>query len=104
LEVAIPAEVAAFGMCLRIELAPGANGESVGAAILRAPKPGDRVKIRYSRAAKPLKEIFERMQIEAEARRTWPVLEWQGRIVWMKGIEIDPEPDLPFKVEVVLGA
>jgi len=36
------------------------------------------VRLRHSRGAKPLKEIFERMNIDAAARRAWPVLEWTG--------------------------
>jgi tRNA(Ile)-lysidine synthetase-like protein len=68
---------------------------------LRAAKAGDRVKIRYSRGAKPLKEIFERMQVAADARKTWPVLEWQGRIVWMKDVDVEPDAEVPFAVEAV---
>jgi hypothetical protein len=59
------------------------------------------VRLRYSRGAKPLKEIFERINVAAEARKTWPVLEWNGRIVWMKDVAVDPEPQIPFLVEVV---
>jgi hypothetical protein len=61
------------------------------------------VRLRYSRGAKPLKEIFERMNVEAEARRTWPVLEWEGRIVWMKDVAVDPEAGIPFVVQQVRG-
>jgi tRNA(Ile)-lysidine synthase len=99
-EVAIPGEVSAFGVHLRISLAAAAEGAV--AATLRTPKAGDRVKVRYSRGPKPLKEVFERMRVDPEARKTWPVLEWQGRIVWMKGIEMDPETEVPFAVETVL--
>jgi tRNA(Ile)-lysidine synthase len=70
-------------------------------AILRVPKTGDRVRLRYSRGAKPLKEIFERMNVAAEARKSWPVLEWEGRIVWMKDVAIEPEAGIPFVVELV---
>jgi len=38
------------------------------------------------------------MQVEAEARKTWPVLEWQGRIVWMKGVAVEVD-GVPFRVE-----
>jgi tRNA(Ile)-lysidine synthase len=103
-EVTIPGEASGFGVRLQIGLTAGTIADGVEAATLRSPKAGDRVRIRHSRAAKPLKELFERMQIETEARKSWPVLEWQGRIVWMKGIDIDPEPDVPFTVEVVPGA
>ena len=98
MEVPIPGDASGFGVRLRVAVAAGAAVE--GTAVLRAPKAGDRVKIRYSRGEKPLKEIFERMQVEAEARKTWPVLEWQGRIVWMKGVELEAEA-VPFVVEMV---
>ena len=98
-EVSIPGEVSGFGV--RLRLAPTRTNEAVpGMAVLRAPKAGDRVKIRYSRGVKALKEIFERMQAEPEARKIWPVLEWQGRIVWMKGVELEPEREAPFTVEM----
>ncbi len=97
-EVAIPGDASGFGVHLRVAVAAGTAVE--GTAVLRAPRAGDRVKIRYSRGAKPLKEIFERMQVESEARKTWPVLEWQGRIVWMKGVVLEPEA-VPFVVEMV---
>jgi tRNA(Ile)-lysidine synthetase-like protein len=70
-------------------------------AILRVPRPGDRTRLRHSRGAKPLKEIFERMNVAAAARRAWPVLEWTGRIVWMKDVEVETEPEIPFAIEVV---
>ncbi len=103
IEVAIPGEVSGFGVRLRVVLRPACEAVP-GLAVLRVPKAGDRVKIRYSRGAKPLKEIFERMQAEPEARKTWPVLEWQGRIVWMKGVEVEPEPEVPFAVEMAGAA
>jgi hypothetical protein len=39
------------------------------------------------------------MNIDAEARRAWPVLEWDGRIVWMRGVDVEAE--IPFAIEVV---
>ncbi|MFP5227664.1 MAG: tRNA lysidine(34) synthetase TilS [Acidobacteriota bacterium] len=100
-EVTIPGEIAANGVRLRLALLATAPGEAAGTALLRAPRGGDRVRIRYSRGAKPLKEIFERMRISADARKAWPVLEWQGRIVWMKDVDLEPEHDLPFTVEAI---
>lgn len=100
MEVAIPGEVAALGVRLRLLPVTKVGRTNPTTAMLRPPKVGDRVKIRYSRGAKPLKEIFERMQVEAEARKSWPLLEWEGRIVWIKGVEVEPETELPFTVEV----
>ena len=43
------------------------------------------------------------MNIDAAARRAWPVLEWTGRIVWMKDVAVDAEAEIPFAIEVVRG-
>ncbi len=97
----IPGEVEGLGVRLRARLTGDHREGSSAAASLRTPRPGDRVKLKYSRGAKPLKEIFERMQVDAEARKTWPVVEWQGRIVWMKDVVVEAEVQAPFVVEVV---
>ena len=96
--VMIPGEGTGMGVSLRLALTSGARPE-IAAAILRAPRAGDRVRLRYSRGAKPLKEIFSRINVDAEARSTWPVLEWEGRIVWMKGAAV--EADIPFAIELL---
>ncbi len=103
-ELPIPGEVSAFGVTLRAALRLGAEA-AIPAALLRTPRPGDRVRMRYSRAARPLNEIFSRMQngVDAAVRRTWPLVEWQGRIAWMKGVAVEPDPDLPFTVEELPG-
>jgi tRNA(Ile)-lysidine synthetase-like protein len=89
---------------LRLRVAEGTNPDAaVARAVLRGPRAGDRVRLRHSRGAKPLKEIFERMNIDAAARRAWPVLEWTGRIVWMKDVAVDAGPEIPFAIEVVRG-
>jgi tRNA(Ile)-lysidine synthase len=99
-ELRIPGEVTGLGVTLR-----ASQRESVERAIaparLRTPRAGDRVRMRYSRGAKPLKEIFERMRVDGAARRSWPVVEWQGRIVWMKDVDVEPDAEVPFAVEVV---
>jgi tRNA(Ile)-lysidine synthase len=102
-ELPIPGEVTGMGATMRTSLLDGHAGATIPAAILRTPRAGDRVKIRHSRGAKPLKEIFERMGVEAEARKTWPVVEWQGRIVWMQGVAVEAE-EVPFAVELAAGA
>jgi tRNA(Ile)-lysidine synthase len=100
--VRIPGETVGLGITLRVTLADEANAAAeLTPAMLRGPKAGDRVKLQHSRGAKPLKEIFERMQVDAEARTTWPLLEWQGRIVWMKDVPLEVEPAIPFRVEVI---
>jgi tRNA(Ile)-lysidine synthetase-like protein len=102
IEVYIPGDAAGLGITMRTSLVEGVHSAGdLTPATLRGPRPGDRVKLRHSRGAKSLKETFERMQVEAEARKTWPLLEWQGRIVWMKDVPLDVEPAIPFRVELV---
>jgi len=102
MEAQIPGEVEGLGVRLRLRMTAGAHRDTgMTPAILRVPRPGDRTRLRHSRGAKPLKEIFERMNVAAAARRAWPVLEWTGRIVWMKDVEVETEPEIPFAIEVV---
>jgi tRNA(Ile)-lysidine synthase len=101
-EARIPGEVEGLGVRLRLKTTVGDDrGLGMAPAILRAPKPGDRARLRHSRGAKPLKEIFERMNIDAAARGAWPVLEWTGRIVWMKDVAVETDERIPFAIEVV---
>ncbi|MHB8301719.1 MAG: tRNA lysidine(34) synthetase TilS [Acidobacteriaceae bacterium] len=58
------------------------------AARIRAWLPGDRVTLQHSRGPKKVKEVLERMGIRGEARKSWPVIEWQGKIVWMRGADL----------------
>jgi tRNA(Ile)-lysidine synthase len=107
--VAIPGEIEApvFGLRLRIEVTapavadgnpdPGGNrrGDRPGSAgTLRNWKPGDRVKLRYSGGPRKVKEVLERLRVTGTERELWPVLEVHGRIVWMRGVELEREPGL----------
>ncbi|MEO6828927.1 MAG: tRNA lysidine(34) synthetase TilS, partial [Acidobacteriaceae bacterium] len=58
------------------------------AACVRAWKPGDRVTMAHSRGPKKVKEILERMKMRGEERARWPVIVWQGQIVWMRGVRL----------------
>jgi tRNA(Ile)-lysidine synthase len=60
-------------------------------ATLRNWKPGDRVRLRYSSGPRKVKEVLERLKVTGSGRAVWPVLEMDGRIVWMKGVEVEPE-------------
>jgi tRNA(Ile)-lysidine synthase len=104
-EAAIPGEInaRAFGLRLRVEFRSSAtscgptNGRAgLGArtATLRNWKPGDRVRLRYSSAPRKVKEVLERMRVTGTDRALWPVLEIDGRIVWMRGVELEPDPEL----------
>ena len=60
-------------------------------ATLRNWRPGDRVRLRYSGGPRKVKEVLERLRVTGSSRAIWPVLEVDGRIVWMKGVEVEPE-------------
>ena len=95
----IPGEIVApaFGLRLRIEvttsdpLAEGQAGVSGQSARLRNWRPGDRVRQRYSSGPRKVKEVLERLRVTGSRRAVWPVLEVEDRIVWMQGVELEPE-------------
>jgi tRNA(Ile)-lysidine synthase len=41
-----------------------------------------------------VKEVLERLRVTGSSRSQWPVLELDGRIVWMRGVEVEPEPGI----------
>jgi tRNA(Ile)-lysidine synthase len=63
-------------------------------AKLRNWKPGDRVQLRYSSGPRKVKEVLERLKVTGSSRAFWPVLELDGRIVWMRGVELEPVPGI----------
>uniref|UniRef100_E6QIW9 tRNA(Ile)-lysidine synthetase n=1 Tax=mine drainage metagenome TaxID=410659 RepID=E6QIW9_9ZZZZ len=67
-------------------------------AIIRPWRPGDRVTLRYSSGPRKVKEVLERMKITGDQRADWPVLEWNGQILWMQGAELVPAPTWLLKV------
>jgi tRNA(Ile)-lysidine synthase len=106
---AIPGEIAGLGVRLRARLkadpgrVPDPLQEQPPAAMLRPPKPGDRVRLRYSSGApKRVKEVLERMGIPAADRVAWPLVEWHGEICWLRGAVLEPTPTSALlEVEVV---
>jgi len=58
---------------------------------LRCHKAGDRVRLRYTSGLKRTKEVLERLNVPSEQRKTWPVLEWKGEIVWFRGAEVESD-------------
>lgn len=102
--VTIPGEIVApeFGIRLRVER--NASAENSAAAVteiacLRNWKPGDRVRLRYSGGPRKVKEVLERMKVTGSSRTVWPVLELAGRILWMQGVELEPEPGIRVTAE-----
>jgi len=93
----IPGEIdaPAFGLRLTIVFNPpeSTQGQGTGGktVTLRNWKPGDRVTLRHSSGPRKVKEVLERLRVTGTSRTRWPVLEREGRIVWMKGVELQPE-------------
>jgi tRNA(Ile)-lysidine synthase len=102
--VTIPGDLDApeFGVRLRIAFTnpevtenEWAGGEGLPqTATLRNWRPGDRVRLRYSSGLRKVKEVLERKHVTGTERALWPVLEAAGRVVWMKGVELEREPGL----------
>jgi tRNA(Ile)-lysidine synthase len=92
--VAIPGEVTAFGLRLRIEVTEPASTPENRVATLRNWKPGDRVQLRYSSGPRKVKEVLERLKVTGSSRAFWPVLELEGRIIWMRGVELESAPGI----------
>jgi tRNA(Ile)-lysidine synthase len=103
-EVPIPGEteIPEFGLHIKIQfstpLPSGDTRTQPSPAILRSWKAGDRVRLRYSSGPRKVKEVLERMKVTGAARPNWPVLEHAGRIIWMRGIELEPEPGIQITV------
>jgi len=106
----IPGEVAAdaFGIRLRVELASGPPSQFDSAAgnqaLVRNWRAGDRVTLRYSSGPRKVKEVLERLRVTGSARAPWPVLETGGRIVWMQGVELEPEAGIRVTAEAMGSA
>ena len=89
----------AYAISLEIRVSsPEAAGTgwnpSIPPAILRPWKPGDRVTLRHSAGPKKVKEILERLKVSGSQRTLWPVLDWQGAILWMQGVQLEPHPGI----------
>ena len=99
-EFLIPGEVRApeYGVCLRGE--PAETPPNTLRVILRTWKAGDRVALRHSRGPKKVAEVLDRLHVIGAERKNWPVVESEGKIVWMRGVEVDA-PGFRFTVQRV---
>ncbi len=90
LTIPVPGELTApnYALHLRISCA----SPSPTSATLRSWKPGDRVHLRHSSGPRKVKEVLERMKVAGAARANWPVVELDGRIIWMQGVAVEPQP------------
>ena len=57
--------------------------------------------LRYSSGPRKVKEVLERLRVTGTDRALWPVLEVDGRIVWMRGVELEHDPKLTVLAEFV---
>ena len=92
-------EAAAFGLVCTATVARG-SADALPTAMVRVWRPGDRVTLEHTRGPKKVKEILERMGVHGEERAHWPVVEWQGRIVWMRGVRVDAGESPQAQIEV----
>jgi len=92
----IPGEVRAaeYGVCLRGESA------ATTSATLRPWRPGDRVTLRHSRGPKKVAEVLDRLHVVGAARKNWPVVESEGKILWMRGVEVEA-PGIRFTAQLL---
>jgi tRNA(Ile)-lysidine synthase len=83
----------AFACRIHLDFAPTVPNfsENTQHAVLRPWKSGDRVHLRYSSGPRKVKEVLERMKVTGQDRSAWPVLEVSGRILWMRGVELEPD-------------
>ena len=102
--VPIPGQIDAplFDLHLRIEFTAQTAKSAATlptAGALRNWRPGDRARLRYSSGPRKVKELLDRLKVTGSDRALWPVLELDGRILWMKGVELEPEPGLRIVAE-----
>ncbi|MGB6829851.1 MAG: tRNA lysidine(34) synthetase TilS, partial [Terracidiphilus sp.] len=69
--------------------------------ILRNWRPGDRVRLRHSSGPRKVKQVLEHLRVTGSERALWPVLEFDGRLIWMQGVELEPEPGLIVTVSLL---
>jgi len=101
-EGTVPGEIdaPAFGVRLLLAVPEGASGGGERRVTLRNWRAGDRVTLRHSSGPRKVKEVLERLRVTGTARSVWPVLEMDGRIVWMREVELQPEPGIAIEAKL----
>ena len=98
LSIPIPGQADSPEFSIRVTIESDQAGSGAGLspspAILRTWRPGDRVHLRHSSGPRKVKEVLERMKVTGAERARWPVLEINGRILWMRGVALEPEPGI----------
>jgi tRNA(Ile)-lysidine synthase len=93
-QLPVPGEAAAFGWRFCAQ-----SGKPATPATIRIWRPGDRVTLRYSSGPRKIKEVLERLKVTGTARAQWPIVEWEGHVIWMQGAELQPIPGLSITAE-----
>jgi tRNA(Ile)-lysidine synthase len=95
-EAPVPGRVdaPAFGLSLQIDIDGVKSPSCPATATLRNWRAGDRVTLRYSSGPRKVKEVLEYLRVTGSERAFWPVLEYDGRLIWMQGVELEPQPGL----------
>ena len=99
----VPGEIEAPAFGVRLRAGCVGRGQWTAAerrVTLRNWKAGDRVTLRYSSGPRKVKEVLERLRVTGTARSVWPVLEMDGRIVWMQEVELQPEPGIAIEARL----
>ncbi len=96
LQTPVPGQINApvFGLSLKIDFDGTKSVAGPATVVLRNWRPGDRVRLRYSSGPRKVKEVLEHLRVTGSERTVWPVLEFDGRLIWMRGVELEPEPGL----------
>ena len=71
---------------------PGTAGEAVvpsgGSAVVRACRPGDRIRLAGLGGSKSLQDLFVDRKVPRALRRTLPVVELAGEVIWVAGVAV----------------
>ncbi len=89
--VAVPGSIVAeaYGIVVTTEQQDLAAGQRSPLEV-RGWKAGDRITLRYSRGAKKVTEVLDRLKLYGREREGWPVVARAGCVLWMRGVEVDP--------------
>ncbi len=61
------------------------------------------MRLRYSSGPRKIKEVLERLRVTGSGRAVWPVVEVDGRIVWMQGVELEPDGGVVISASPITG-
>ena len=86
-------EAEAYGLRFTATAELPSDSKTLPAATVRAWQPGDRVALEHARGSKKVKEVLDQMRVQGRERQSWPVVVWQGRVVWLQGATVAAMPE-----------